>query len=78
VNVGRGARVSLLELLGLIARALGVPAPEPRFEPERAGDVRHSLADVSRAKSLLGWQARVPLEQGLAETVRWYLEVASR
>jgi UDP-glucose 4-epimerase len=77
VNVGGGSRVSLLELLVEIADALGVPRPEPRFEPERAGDVRHSQADISRAKSLLGWQPRVTLQEGLRETVRWYLESAA-
>jgi UDP-glucose 4-epimerase len=77
INVGRGVRTSLLELLGLIAAALGRPAPEPIFEPERPGDVRHSQADPTRAAELLGWRAQVPLEDGLRETVRWYLEAAA-
>jgi nucleoside-diphosphate-sugar epimerase len=58
INVGRGERTSLLELLALIANALGRSAPEPLFEPERPGDVRHSQADVSRATELLGFRAR--------------------
>ena len=77
INIGRGARTSLLELLGLIAAALGKPAPEPVFEPERPGDVRHSQADASRAADLLGWRAEVALEDGLRETVRFYLEAAA-
>ncbi len=78
LNVGRGVRVSLLELLESIAPfALGVPRPEPLFEPARAGDVRHSEADVSRAKLLLGWEPSTSLEAGLRETVRWYVEAAA-
>ncbi|MFI5314391.1 MAG: NAD-dependent epimerase/dehydratase family protein [Myxococcota bacterium] len=77
VNVGRGVRVSLLELLAQIAAALGVPRPEPLLGPARAGDVRHSQADISRAKTLLGWEPSVSLEAGLRETVRWYVEAAA-
>ena len=40
-------------------------------EPPRAGDVLHSEADCSKAERLLGWSAKVPLEQGLRETVRF-------
>jgi UDP-glucose 4-epimerase len=77
LNVGRGVRVTLLELLGELALALGVPEPEPVFEPARAGDVRHSQADASLAKRLLGWQAETSLADGLRETVRWYVEDAA-
>jgi UDP-glucose 4-epimerase len=77
INVGRGVRTSLLELLARIAEALGRPAPEPSFEPERPGDVRHSQADPTRAAELLGWRARVSLEEGLRDTVRFYLEAAA-
>ena len=72
VNIGRGERTTLLELLALCATALGVPTPAPSFEAERPGDVRHSQADVSRAAERLGFRARVPLAAGLRETVRWY------
>ncbi len=72
INVGRGERTTLLELLELCARALGVPAPEPAFAAPRPGDVRHSQADVSRAAKRLGFRARTPLDAGLYETARWY------
>jgi UDP-glucose 4-epimerase len=77
INVGSGARTSLLELLARIAAALGVATPEPIFEPARAGDVRHSQADVSRAAERLGFRARVPLDEALRETVRWYAGAAA-
>ncbi len=72
INVGRGERTTLLELLALLARALDLTAPEPIFEPARSGDVRHSQADVSRAAEWLGFRARVPLDDALRETARWY------
>jgi nucleoside-diphosphate-sugar epimerase len=72
INVGRGERTSLLELLALVAVALGIAAPEPIFEPARSGDVRHSQADVSRATEWLGFRAQVPLGEALRETARWY------
>ncbi|MEX2206970.1 MAG: NAD-dependent epimerase/dehydratase family protein [Myxococcota bacterium] len=72
VNIGRGQRTTLLELLALCAAALGEPLPEPSFEAVRPGDVRHSQADVSRAAERLGFRARTPLDAGLRETVRWY------
>ena len=77
INVGRGVRTTLLELLQRIGEALGRPVPEPSFEPERVGDVRHSQADVSRAEAWLGFRARVPLDEALRETVRWYAEVGA-
>jgi UDP-glucose 4-epimerase len=72
VNIGRGERTTLLELLALCATALGVGQPEPSFAAERPGDVRHSQADVSRAVERLGFRAQTTLAAGLRETVRWY------
>jgi UDP-glucose 4-epimerase len=68
MNVGGGQRVSVLDLLHAVARTAGVPA-SPVHEPSRTGDVRDSLADVSRARELLDWSARVPLDEGIARTV---------
>ena len=76
LNVGRGERTSLLELLSAIARVLERPLPEPVFEASRPGDVRHSQADVQRAARVLDWQASRSLEQGLLETVQFYLDAA--
>src|SRR5690606_1508106 len=59
VNVGTGRRIDLLGLLAAMQQAAGIlpsAAPPPHFEPQRAGDVRHSLADISRAKDLLGYE----------------------
>jgi UDP-glucose 4-epimerase len=69
VNVAGGRRVSLLELLAAIVELCGGRGVAPRHEPGRAGDVRDSLADLGRARALLGYEPAVPLREGLARTV---------
>ena len=67
VNIGHGRETAVIELvqalrdLGYRGRTLA----EPRFAPERPGEVRRSCLDVSRAREELGWQAQVPLLEGL-------------
>jgi len=73
VNIATGRRITLRALLAQMARTLGRTA-RPRFEPARAGDVRHSLADVSKARRLLGYRPRFGLEEGLEKTMAWYRE----
>jgi UDP-glucose 4-epimerase len=72
-NVGRGERVSLLELVEALGKALG-KTPKLAYAEPRAGDVLHSLADVTRLNQKLGYVARVPLAQGLAATGAWMRE----
>lgn len=75
LNVGTGRRVSLIELAGMMAAIIGKEGgerpPLPVFQPARAGDVRHSLADLTRIKDLLGYAPIATLEQGLEETIAW-------
>jgi dTDP-L-rhamnose 4-epimerase len=71
INIGSGRSTSVLELADTLARLL-----EKDIEPElpgtsRAGDIRHCFADVSRARELLGFDAQVDLEDGLAELAKW-------
>lgn len=73
MNVGCGERITLLDLLDELSRLLGAPA-EPQFEGWRQGDVRHSLADISRAGALLGYRPLVSVREGLAQTFHWYAE----
>jgi nucleoside-diphosphate-sugar epimerase len=56
-------------LLGQLAELMGCQ-PNPRFEPARAGDVRHSMADLSKAQKTLNYKVAVEFEQGLAKIVR--------
>jgi UDP-glucose 4-epimerase len=71
VNVATGRRITLRQLLAALARALGRPA-RAEYKEARAGDVRHSLADVTLARKLLGYRPLVDFESGLQRTVEWY------
>ena len=68
VNLGTGRAVTIAELAERMIRLSGRRVAR-EAAPARAGDVAHSLADVTRAKRLLGWRPRVSLERGLAELV---------
>ena len=70
-NIGSGSRISIAELCAMI-RWITRSDASPQFEPPRPGDVKHSLADITRAKTLLGYTPRHDLEPGLARTVEWF------
>ncbi|MBU0491983.1 MAG: SDR family oxidoreductase, partial [Chloroflexi bacterium] len=74
-NVACGKRVNLLELIGLLNGILGTDL-QPTFKAPRPGDVKHSLADVDKAQTLLGYETVVDWEEGLRRTVEWYREQA--
>lgn len=75
VNVARGDRTSVNALYAALQRAAGVTLPARHAAP-RPGDVRHSQADVTLARDLLGFAAAVPVEEGLGRTVAWQREQA--
>ena len=77
VNLGGSRTTTLARLIELIAGALGV---EPRIEefPPQPGDVPITFADVTKAKRMLGWQPRVPIEEGIGRFVAWYREERMR
>ena len=72
-NVACGARYDLIELLETIGDAAGQRV-EPIFGPPRPGDIVHSQADISLARSALGYEPIVPFREGIARTVAWYRE----
>ncbi len=74
INVACGRRISVTQLANKIAEIVGRPELTPIYKPERAGDVKHSLADLSRAKTLLGYDPITHFDDGLAKTMAWYRE----
>jgi nucleoside-diphosphate-sugar epimerase len=64
VNIGTGVRTDLLTVLARLAEELGAEGT-PEFGPSRAGDVRDSVADISRARELLGYEPRVDFAAGI-------------
>jgi UDP-glucose 4-epimerase len=70
-NVATNGRVSLNQLLAVLNRIIGSDV-EPIYMESRAGDVRDSQADITKAGKLLGYRPTVSLEEGLRETVAWF------
>jgi nucleoside-diphosphate-sugar epimerase len=70
-NVATSSRVSLNELLAVLKKIFGSDV-EPIYKESRAGDVRDSQADISKATKMLGYRPTVGLEEGLRQTVEWY------
>jgi UDP-N-acetylglucosamine 4-epimerase len=78
-NVAVNARTSLNELFTLIKQELSEQFPDinskkPIYRDFRAGDVRHSQADISKAEKLLGYQPSHRIQEGLHEAMRWYVD----
>ncbi len=71
INVATGGRISLNRLYQVV-KALTGSSMDPSYGPPRAGDVRDSQADISRARQLLGYTPVVGLEEGLTTTLAWY------
>jgi nucleoside-diphosphate-sugar epimerase len=76
INVAGGGRISLLEVLRTLQTILRTQI-EPTFGPPREGDVRDSQADIHKARQMLGYEPRIPLEDGLRQTVEWYQTTAA-
>jgi UDP-glucose 4-epimerase len=70
-NIGYGASTTIAELAGTIIESLDKNI-EPLYEEPREGDIRHSFADISKARSAIGYEPSYSLEKGLKETIRWY------
>ena len=70
-NVATGRRVTLNETFRALQKLTGY-AGQPKYGPERGGDVKHSLADISKAEARLGYKPLVNFEDGLQKTVEWY------
>jgi nucleoside-diphosphate-sugar epimerase len=75
-NIANGRRVSLNYTYSVLQKLTGFDKPA-LHGPERAGDVKHALADISLAEKHLGYKTLVAFEEGLARTVAWYKSVGS-
>ncbi len=75
INVACGVRISVNELAPMMCEMFGRPDLRPVHAPERAGDVKHSQADLTKARRVLGYEPVVDFREGLRATVEWYKEV---
>lgn len=76
-NAASGHKASVNDLVRLINEGLGTNIPAEHVAP-RAGDVRHSCADPTRAREGLGWTSRIDLGEGLRRTIEWYRDESAR
>jgi len=74
-NIATGNRVTLNQTVEILRRATGYTG-EVRYAAERSGDVKHSLADISRAKESFGYEPLVDFNEGIERTVAWYKAAA--
>ncbi len=72
-NIAYGGREYLIDIYDGLTEALGKDI-EPEFGPERAGDIRHSNADISKARKLLGYDPEYSFEEGIRLAIDWYRE----
>lgn len=70
-NVATGRRVDLNETFRALKKIIGYPG-DVNYAPERPGDVKHSLADLTQAEKHLGYTPKVDFEEGLRRTIAWY------
>lgn len=70
-NIAYGGREYLIDVYNSIACALNVDI-KPIYAPDRAGDIKHSNADISKAKRLLGYEPQYSFDRGLSEAIEWY------
>ena len=75
-NIACGQRTTLLELWELIRDATGATV-QPIFGPERSGDIPHSLADISKARAILGYTGKVSIKEGIEKTLPFAQSVSS-
>ena len=70
-NIGAGGREYLIDVYHALCKALGKDV-EPVFGPNRAGDIRDSNADISKARELLGYDPDYDFAKGIALAIDWY------
>src|SRR5262249_21248161 len=72
INIANGERVTLNQLLSVVKELTGKQDVNAEYLEPRVGDVRHSLADISRARKLLNYESKVDLREGLQRTIYWW------
>lgn len=73
LNIGSGKRITINELAKRMIEMFG-KSLKPIYTEPRQGDIKHSLADISKAKREIGYNPRYEMKEGLRETIRWFCE----
>lgn len=72
INIACGKSTSINELVDMIGEIAGKKNLKPKYKPARSGDIKHSIADISKAKSLLGWKPNTKIDDGLERTFEFF------
>ena len=73
-NISKGEVITINKLAETIQKIMGKPSLKPVYSELRPGDLRHSYADICKARKNLGYEPKIQLEKGLSELVNWYSE----
>lgn len=74
-NIAHGGQITLLEMMDILNSKLGTNI-SPRFAPDRNGDIKHSNADIGKAKALLGYDPQIDFDEGISLAIAYYREAA--
>ena len=74
INISTSDAVSVNTVVNTIRELLGKTNIEPKYDPPRQGDIKHSLADVSKAKKIIGYEPTVTFDEGIRKAIDWYKE----
>jgi UDP-glucose 4-epimerase len=77
LNVAAGGKISLLELIAALNGLLKLNV-QPKHEPPRVGDVRESMADITLARQLLGYEPRITFDEGLRRSIDYYVGMVKK
>jgi UDP-glucose 4-epimerase len=77
LNIAAGGKISLLELIAALNKLLKMNV-SARHEPPRVGDVRESMADITLARQLLGYEPSIGFEEGLRRSIDYYISIAKK
>jgi UDP-glucose 4-epimerase len=75
-NAATGRRVTINQTFSVLQKLTGYNG-QPHYAPERTGDIKHSLADISQIETAIGYKPTVMFEEGLRQTVEWYRTLAA-
>ena len=73
-NIAYGGREYLIDIYYQLVKALNLEGVEPEFGPERAGYIKHSNADIGKAREMLGYEPNWSFERGIKTAIEWYRE----
>ena len=74
INISTANAVSVNTVVNTIRELLGKTNIEPKYAPPRPGDIKHSLADVKKAKEIIGYEPTVSFDEGIRKAIDWYKE----